>query len=324
MSSDDDDEYDECGKVALAYDPRQLSGSDGPPQNGHDYLKFVQDERIKYPSISYSTKPLCKSSQENPPNENQQQQSSSSEVQMETTSLPTEESKSKTKSLFIDNCDEIIENFEELRRKIEEIRATYPEGLQINQQEAKLLTKIIDSNHSTCLDKGDDSYDNNDVENETNSQQKRQSKEKQLKRLEEVSNNLLKSKELGKTPKVSDFIQLSQMELRFTLDKLADEYEIMPQYSEIPTDWIYSIMAALREPIEADICSTLRRLARLCIAKRDSYNKMKQQQERQQLEEEQNNMDCDSQIMMMTSKEYTSCLLIICIVHYYFGQTDLK
>lgn len=42
--SDDSSEY-EYGRKALAYDPNQLSAGDGPPSNGHDYLRLVEIER---------------------------------------------------------------------------------------------------------------------------------------------------------------------------------------------------------------------------------------------------------------------------------------
>lgn len=158
--------------------------------------------------------------------------------------------------------DDILLNFKNLRQKIESVRSDEP-----------------------CPE-----Y----AENEQPSQKQLQDR---VSRSEKQANNIMKLMALGHPPQVSDIVHLTQMELNTTLEKIALHCEMIQHYSELHTDWIYCLIAALREPIDSDICSNLRRIAKICIAKRKQLD---------------------------NSEELYSCLLIICIVRNYFGQMDLR
>lgn len=286
---EDEDEYEEGGgRVALAFDPNQLSQQDGPPQNGHDYLKMVQAERTKYPSVLHCLTPPKQSTIAGV-NQEQSENSSSTPKKMQSNS------KRSDNTLVIENCDEILKNFNDLRQKIEDIRKTKsPVQLrdQIEISKAGSASSSHDSNHEV-------------------------DEAKQLKLSERRANHLLKLIELGYSPEVSTLLHQDQMALHLTLTRLADQCEIMPNLAVIPTEWIYSIMAALREPLEGDIYSTFRRIARLCIARRDRYlGKRIKGDDGIKLKE--------NHVKNISHKEYVSSLLIICIVHHFFGQTDLK
>lgn len=164
------------------------------------------------------------------------------------------------------------------------------------------------------------------------------------------SDDILKLMELGQPPQTSAVINNSQMELHSALEKIADLCEITPNYSTFNTDWVYSLIASLREPIEPDIYSTLRRLARLCIARRRSFevklqdnrnHSMAIESECEAAEDLENGSkgkkgskkkrrskggqkDAKEIVQAMEEEEYKSSLLIICIIRHYFGQTDLK
>lgn len=265
---EEDEEEEETGRVALALDLSQLSGGDGPPQNGHDYLHLVRSERQKYPAVTYAQPPpsTCPKLKQ--------------KVQINTPNLKYDDLKYR---------DEILNNFKKLRDKIEEIRE---------------LSQVVPDDPASSAQSGFGDEDDVDVDVDLDEQQQtsRQQSEKQFNKQVSRSNrkasSLLKLMELGYPPQVSTIVRKNQLVIHLTLEKLVDLCEVT-QHSTIHTDWIYSLMAALREPIEADICSTLRRVARLCISRLHSNQ-------------------CS-----IEEEEYTSSLLIICIVRGYFGQTDL-
>lgn len=281
-SSFDSDE--EEGRKVLAYDTNQLSSTDGPPQNGHDYLRMVEEERQKLPTISFAEPPVpCKQKQA---------------AQIASKAIP---STSSTTGIKPDDDlwyrDEILKNFRQLRERIDELRNASNAGESSQETVAC----------SSCS-----------VSTPT---------------------NLLKLMELGQPPMVSSIIGKSQAELHQTLENLADQCQIMPkQTSSLHADWMYSLMAALREPIEPDICSTLRSLARVCISRLASMSERKRKRKAREDNEE---LAKSAQIMEAEKfnteadndnddddadekEEYTSCLLIVCIVRNYFGQADLK
>lgn len=254
----------ESGRAVLAFDPTQLSEGDGLPQNGHDYLKLVQAERQKYPSYSFDSS----SSEEDEDNYDEEVSGEDDDDEEELENKEEEEEKKLENTpvslRLIEQSDlelssEILENFLNLRKKIETYRESIP-----------TQAKICD-----------------------NGRQRGKS-------------TLLKLMELGHSPQLSTIIDKSQLELHQTLENLADQCEIIPYSPIIHTDWIYSIMAALWEPLERDIYSTLRRITKICISRR-FYLEWKEELD-----------DADEE------EEYASCLLIICIVRFYFGQTDLK
>lgn len=206
MSSDSDSssEY-EFGKVALAYDPDQLSGGDGPPNNGHDYLRLVQLERATLPTCTQAKRP-----------KNVDQSATAS-----------------GKSQLVDNDDdllfrdEIIENFLKLRNYIHGIR-------------------------------------NNDNDNTINIEPANISNQTRL------------------------VIRMSEPELHSALDEIIDGDKTFD------SEWVYSLLAALREPIDAETCNSIRQIARLC------------------------------QTLRKTNARDLGSMLIICIVRNHFDQRDIK
>lgn len=310
--SDSEEDQLEGGRVALAYDPSQLTQSEGFPQNGHDYLKLVQTERVKYPAISYSSKQFPNNTNKLKDNDKKEQL----ELEGESSEVKKSDSADKTIADYDDlqvlNSKEIVKNFKTLRQEIEQIRATLVQPTNQQGSSAKLLitSESIENNYNGCDDDvsgcGDDG------------KRIRQLREKQMKKSERRANHLLKLIELGYPPEVTTLLQQDQLDLHLTLESLVNQGEIMSNYSTIPNDWVYSIMAALREPIEPDICSTLRKLARLCISTRDRYNNAKRERRAS------GGSGISNAKPTISAKQYASSLLIICIVHYYFGQTDLK
>lgn len=291
--TDTDTETDsdgEAGRVVLGLDPSQLTsgGDNGLPQNGHDYLRLVQEERKKYPQVI-----LCNV----PPPPLTNAKPSSSLTLPSTSTLKVEESQKELDSntpYKLKYYQEIVNNFTSLKEEIEVIRQ------QQNCDKHEELASSSGRGGVAGI---------------------RSMIEKEVKYSENNINRLLRRMELGYSPTLSDIIDKDQFEIHQTLEKLADECEMMQSsYRVIHTDWIYSLMAALRDPIEADIYSTLRRLAKICIKNAKNY-KLKSEattkKGRLEVEEEgeEKRMDRDS---------LNSCLLIICIVRHHFGQTDLK
>lgn len=93
------------------------------------------------------------------------------------------------------------------------------------------------------------------------------------------TSNLLNLMESGQPPLVSSLIEKSQRELHQTLENLVDRCQKEPlNANNLPANWVYSILAVLREPIEPDIYSTLRQLARVCIAMRSNISEKRKKQ----------------------------------------------
>lgn len=298
QSENEEDVSEDESRLALAYDPSQLSGSDGPPQNGHDYLRMVQMQRSQIPTISYSNPPDTVVDEINP------MDVASSEKQNDCHE-------------DLNYREDVLKNFQELKANIDSIREKVPPRLPIDEQQLS---------------------------------------EKQIKdymdRSERRAISLIKQMNSGYPPQVSALVKKNQYEIHKTLELLADQCEDNPNYSTLHTDWIYSLMATLQEPIESDIYSTLRRLARLCLIRKKMYEKRKasslgggelsemdnaqsysrsSEVERVGGEEEvgrdkngkrrENNEEL---VKAVEEEEYTSSLLIICIVRHHFGQVDLK
>lgn len=277
MTDTDTDCDEEAGRAVLAFDPSQLTngGDNGLPQNGHDYIKLVQEERKKYPQVVSCTAP--------PPSKS----SSLSSESTESTSMRAEETRNLDNTPYkLKYHQEILDNFRSLKEEIEAIR----------QQDCDQGKK---PNINVVKNKNNNNHDNNN----------KSVIEERVKCGENNINRLLRRMELGYSPLLSDIIDKDQYEIHQTLEKLADECELMqssyPQV--IHADWIYSLMAALRDPIEADIYSTLRRFAKICIKNEKSYGT--------HAGEGGGKIDRDT---------LNSCLLIICIVRHHFGQMDLK
>lgn len=369
-NSDGDDSSEEGGRKALAYDVSQLSDLDGPPQNGHDYLRQVERESKAMPSVFSADKPTGRQRELSDSDDKQSSSSTlsaeshksieyvSMDVDRKTNQMPTKTplksapEKAKTNNVGGDDFDDlrfredILDNFKRLREKIDAIRET--KTVQTLQEQERISEKQM---------------------------------KKTIDRSIRQANSLIRLMELGHPPQVSTLITKSQLELHMTLEKLADQCDIALNSSRtIHTDWIYSLIAALREPIEPDIYSTLRRLARICIAKRKLYeertkaaarlsdaaskecggsyakpgnstsgssgnnnnnlefinqptpsgrcNQQKQKQQQQSFRKCQagkapENIE-EQLVRELEEEEYTSSLLIICIVRYYFGQVDLK
>lgn len=302
---EDTESSDEAGQIALAVDHNQLSGSEGPPQNGHDYLRLVQTERAKYPNV-ISTEPKQSTSLET---NRDKVATKSDSINSQSISREEKDAISYLDASDIKYRDDIIENFKRLREKIDEIR------------------------EFLSLDKPDDP-------SEGSGQQSAKQMKKNLSRSNRRANSLIKLMELGHPPQVSALVYKSQLELHLTLERLADQGEMTPRYATIHTDWIYSLMATLREPIEPDICSDLRRLARLCIKRRKMYEKAAKAGECERadllgiklsdsdkalsLKSGRSFKDNEELVKGVEEEEYASSLLIVCIVRHYFGQTDLK
>lgn len=291
-SDTETDSDEEAGRVVLAFDPSQLTsgGDNGLPQNGHDYLRLVQEERAKYPQVISCNAPP-------PPLTNTKPSSSSSSLPSPSTSRAEESQKEldNNTAYKLKYHQEIINNFKSLKAEIEVIRQ--------QEQNCDKYEELVSSRSGLVG--------------------KRSMIEKEVKCSSENNiNRLLRRMELGYSPTLSDIIDKDQFEIHQTLEKLADECEMMQSsYRVIHTDWIYSLMAALRDPIEADITSALRRLAKICIKNAKNYKLNKNEAapkegRRGEVEEgEEKRMDRDS---------LNSCLLIICIVRHHFGQMDLK
>lgn len=317
LSSDnyDDNESSDgelLGRLALAYDPTQLSGND-LPQNGHDYLKLVQEERGRYPSVT--TARLGQQAKEP-----QQSQLSLPGHSIDTAAIasvnaghPTKSyegigNSNKTSSTDLPYRDAMLTNFRELCRKMDDIRES-----SMSQTATSLKIDI------NC--------DEAEV-------QKLKAQEEHLKQIEKSEcsvKSLMRMISLGYPPQVSNLIHRSQMDTHLALENLAQQCEATPNYSTIHADWIYSLMAALREPIEADIYSTLRRLAKICIMRKQLLDKKTRRRSTSE-------QDCvvvksnkDEQCRPTTNsvgaveeEEYRSCLVIIGIVRHHFGQLDLS
>lgn len=331
-SSDEDD----FGQLALAYDPDQLSGEDGQPANGHDYLRLVQLERkalLNNPvKIPHSESSLI----EKVPGDNwtspDSQLGKKEDVEtMNNSDLRDCDKEDKLREPVNNICnpeydlkyrDEILANFRQLREKVRDIR----------EEEFPSDTNKSDLN----------------LDNETTAEEDKEKYEKLVSESTKNAKNLLQLMELGQPPQTSAIIDKSQMELHLALEKIADICEITPNYATLNTDWVYSLVACLREPIEPDICSTLRRLARICISRRRAYEERFKNNGQPQMDlgqdskyqEDSNDskrrrrskkrkiknceVDAKELVQAMDDEEYNSSLLIICIVRHYFGQTDLK
>uniref|UniRef100_A0A6G1SNK7 Gem-associated protein 2 n=1 Tax=Aceria tosichella TaxID=561515 RepID=A0A6G1SNK7_9ACAR len=193
--------------------------------------------------------------------------------------------------------DEILKNFLKLRAQIESIRG---------------LSETNPGEHCDIDNK----------EDEEPNQQKSSAKRSGARSDRRVA-NLIKNMNLGHPPQLTGLVHKSQRDIHSTLERLADQCEKAPIYSTLHADWIYSLIALLREPIEPDICSTLRRLAKLCMTRRDSY-------ERRSTESGLSSQDLMGTALSkelvdaINDEEYYACLLIICIVRYHFGQADLR
>lgn len=312
--SSSDEEY---GCRALAFDPNQLTNSEGLPVNGHDFLKLVQEERQKLPTISCAPPPKSKQKQEPLKSRILQPilQTSSSEIddisiiescemniivdQAEMTSaLPNNQPAIRLKQsnsiqaassaqidryLDLAHRDEIIDNFKKLRNAIEERRPQQTNGVFVKRQPCE------------------DAKDREEVESES----------------EMIANRLLnRIRSFEEKPDLAAILEINQLEIHLTLERLADFFERTSRflYSSFPADWVYGLLAALREPIEADICSTLRRLAKICISRRDNLLESRKESSKMG----------DDDKMLIEEEELKSSLLIICVVRHYFGQSDLK
>lgn len=328
-SSDDTGE-----RPVLAYDPSQLSSDldrNGLPQNGHDYLKLLQEERAQCPAIVSVPLPPVKDKRKFPDSETSKTKAGIEPHQL-SASLPTPQTNLVDE---LEYRDEILNNFRTLRDKICSIReSTWPDGGPKNS----------------------DLEQNKNLEGDEQLQS-------QIEKSTMQASSLIKLMELGQPPQLSSLLYKSQIDLHMTLEKMADRCE-HPPHGIIHTDWVYSLMAALREPIEPDICSTIRRLARICIARRKLYEKKKAKQlgpnefaaatttttSSPTLPSASQQSSSDSAahkrkassskaladfgsggvenneelVRKLEEEEYNSCLLIICIVRHYFGQADLR
>lgn len=262
-----DDSDGEIGVRALAYDPKQLTNSDGIPVNGHDYLRFVQEERDKLPAISTALVPAAVRSGKTYAHQD------------------------------LVHRDQILANFLKLRSQIESVRT----------QSGSDVSGVQDIN------------DEQEIKQVKNSKRANKS----ISRCERRAAKILGIINLGHPPQLDYLVHKSQWTIHLTLDRLAEQCEKAPIYSTLHADWVYSLMALLREPIEPDICSTLRRLAKLCITRRDSYERRLTQSS--ESHERNTSMNSSKELVdAINDEEYYACLLIICIVKYHFGQADLK
>lgn len=319
---DDDSSDSEYGCRALAFDPNQLSNSSSLPVNGHDFLKLVQEERDKLPPVScvapqsLLSKKSSHPSQTSPENQSQtltnnsatknsgQQKATSNNHLNMSTGLLKDQVRLKNGNSDQGNRDsnkyedlvyrdEIINNFRQLRKKIDDIREKIPKR-PTDFEEGQLNEKQF---------------------------------EKCISRSERRVNSLLKIMSIGHPPELSTLLRKSQLEIHLTLERLADQCERTPNYSTLHADWIYSLIASLREPIEPDICSTLRRLAKICIGRRNAHMKrLADVSIRTGNEQKSHNNETETRELVnaIEDEEFASCLLIICIVRHYFGQADLR
>lgn len=130
--------------------------------------------------------------------------------------------------------------------------------------------------------------------------------------------SLIRIMNLGHPPQICDLLHKSQSEIHMTLEALVEQNEKAPVYSTLHADWIYALITVLRDPIEPDICSTLRRLAKLCIARRDNYEKKRSS--RADLPDNESR----DLVNAIEEEEYYGSLLITCIIRNHFGQADLR
>jgi hypothetical protein len=199
--------------------------------------------------------------------------------------------------------DQILANFLRLRSQIDSIRG---------------------NGQAYSGNKCDTGDNDDDDDNEEPKKQKGNGKQtnKNMLRCERRVASLLRTMNLGHPPQLSTLVHKSQRVIHLTLERLADQCEKSPIYSTLHADWIYSLIALLREPIEPDICSTLRRLAKLCIIRRDGYER---RQTMNGTGQQQGPAATSKELVdAINDEEYYACLLIICIIRYHFGQADLK
>lgn len=256
--TDSDESETEYGQRVLAYDPDQLTGGDGVPSNGHDYLRMVEQERLKLPNCSQAPRSKAKEDSNKLIRE-------VSEANRKTV-IDIKDDKSEPFHLNI-----ILKNFKLLKDKISGLRG----------QSTSLNT-----------DCPSDKIVNQDGLVEASSK---------------VVNEVMQQISAGHAPLTRFIINKSQLELHMTLERIAEMCEITPNNTTLDSEWVYCIMAALREPIDADICSTLRRLAKICIKRRLAYEKQ--------------NLD---DLKDYQKEEFHSTLLIITLVRHHFGQKDIK
>lgn len=325
---DDDDDFDDYddSRVFLRYDPTELSGGSGPPQNGHDYLKQVQEERSRLPA-SVGVRPTDRQANLEATQRNGTSHAGSlTEADIEAMArLRTEDSyveqeilgksaarnnKAGTKS---ERDTQILKSFSELREQIESIRAKASQSLD----------------NDTLVDVGAALSDSQ----EQIASQETKRRQTMNDRAVEGANELIRLISLGEAPVVSQLIGRSQLELRLTLDSLADQCERAPRkFATLHSDWVYSIMAVLHDPIDADICSALRRVAKFCIAQRKVMDETRvcaaDGRAMGSADARGDGMSSGTSIKSKRSRvdeeEYASTLLIICLVRHYFGQLDLK
>lgn len=327
---------------ALEYDPNQLSHSNGIPVNGHDFLKMVQEEREKLPQVM--TAPLPKvisktiSSKEVSNCEtsdceknvikhcltNEQDISDTESAGSEATTLSIKQSIESVRDTDNDNdhsktqqadTQDMMGSKKEAYRQIRlkskvdsDIKNPVSRELthkdQIIQNFLSLKSKIDEFRGRTDSDLTDSSGVNHSA--------LRARKWRANKRV----HGLMERLNLGRPPQVDQLSEMSQMEIHMTLECLAEQCERSPICSNLHADWIYSLLCMLREPIEPDICATLRRLAKVCLKRRDHFEKRTQKSLAAS--------SGDVKVQTLDEEEYYGSLLIVCLIRHHFGQSDLK
>lgn len=113
-------------------------------------------------------------------------------------------------------------------------------------------------------------------------------------------------------------LKMTQLETHLTLEDIANRFEVATKEADFDAEWVYNLIAALREPVEPDITSTLRRLAKICLSRWAIF-------------EEANSNDLDGQAngdnnnaSEQKDEKQIACLLIVCIVRHHYGQIDIK
>lgn len=265
-----EEEEGESRNIALAIDPSQLSEDcdNIAPRNGHDYLYFVQSERKKLPSVSFIRR-------EDLPN------LSGVKTGFAVCNLVGEDHKMETIEAALDsyheddlNQDVILENFKSLKDRVEKARSLIatlePHRKETYQCDGRSNDRLV---------------------------------QEQSTQAEATATSLLRLMALGQPPRLSDLVKLTQLELHTTLAGIANQLERSKHLCPtLHADWIYSLMAMLVEPIDADTCFDLRRIAKYCINRRQELNSSE----------------------TVALEDYHSSYLLILIVRRHFGQKDLR
>lgn len=256
-SDDESESLKSFGKVALGYDESQLSSGAGEtPQNGHDFLKYVQDERKSFPEVLVNEAGKKKGKD-------------------------SSEKKTESDTAY---RNFVVSNFSKLCKTVSDLR-----------EAASTIPGKVDTQKGL-------SDDSNGILEPSADETNDSSRTKLLKAAEEKAEFIVRIIDLGNRPKLSNLLRLSQLEVSTALEKLAEQSELSDRFSSFHPDWIYSLMAMLQSPLEADIYSTLRKIARACLRLKSGGG-----------ERRTSNLTCVEEEL----------LLLICIIRHHFGQTDL-